>query len=70
MKTKEKQTLRAMSQAELAREAETIEGKLAQLRISKFSKPSKNTREAGTQRRRLAVVRTIEGEKEMAHEEK
>ena len=70
MKTKEKNTLRAMGQAELAKEAEAIGRKLAQLRIAKFTKPAKNTREAGTLRLRLAVVRTILGEKEMAHEEK
>ena len=69
MKTKEKNTLRSETSAELAKEAETIEGTLALLRVSRPTKPSKNTREAGTQRSRLAVVRTISGEKE-THEEK
>lgn len=69
MKTKERNTLRGEKSAELVKEAETIERALAQLRVSRPTKPSKNTREAGTLHRRLAVVRTILGEKE-THEEK
>ena len=69
MKTKEKNTLRTMGQAELTREAEVIESKLAQLRIAKSTTPLKNTREAGLLRSRLAVVRTFVHEKE-THEEK
>lgn len=65
MKTKEKNTLQAMGQAELIKETETIESKLAHLRILTSTKPAKNTREAKVLRLRLAVVRTLVREKEI-----
>lgn len=69
MKTKEKNALASLKQTELVKEAESIEKKLRQIRLSRFTKPSKNTREAGQLRLRLAVVRTFMHKKE-THEEK
>ncbi|MBI5449158.1 hypothetical protein HY948_02465 [Candidatus Gottesmanbacteria bacterium] len=69
MKTKEKQALYSANQSELQKEADSTEAKLAQAMVSRFTKPSKNTREVRSLHRRLAVVRTFLREKE-THEKK
>jgi ribosomal protein L29 len=70
MKTKEKTSTRNMTVGELAKFIAEGEKKLAQYKINRYSKQSKNVREGRSIKRSLAVAKTIMHEKEITHETK
>ena len=65
MKAKEKTSIRNMSKGELAKYIKESEKKLAQYKINRYSKQSKNVREGLGLKRSLAVAKTIAHEKEL-----
>jgi len=68
MKKKEKTSLHSASPAELSKIIRETEAKLAELTVTRYSKQSKNTREARTLRNRIAITRTVLRYKELQHE--
>ncbi len=68
MKTKEKQTLISMKREELEKVLTDAQNALAILSANRYSKQSKNAREAGVLRRKIAVISTYMRQKELTHE--
>jgi ribosomal protein L29 len=68
MKTKEKKTVSAMNKEELDRVLADARNALAILRIGRYSKHSKNGREAKLLRNKIAIVSTLMRQKELVHE--
>ena len=68
MKKKEKTNLHSNSPAELVKAINDAESTLAQLKVTRYSKQSKNVKEARTLRNKIAVVKTILRQKELQHE--
>jgi len=68
MKTKEKKSLIAMKQEELAKVMVEVKEKLADHTITRYSKQSKNVREVRELRKKLAVASSIYRIKELVHE--
>ncbi len=59
MKTKEKQTLRKTAPAELSAQIGDLEKSLGKMRIDRYTKETKNTRERKTMRKKIAVMKTF-----------
>ncbi len=59
MKKKEKQSLRAMSDAELAKQIHTLETEMLKGRVERMTKQMKNLRLYRTKRKVIAVSKTI-----------
>lgn len=68
MKQKEKTALRGMTDTELKKQRAEMQQKLAALRLSRYTKQSKNVREAKVMRQRIAVLSSVIREKESVHE--
>lgn len=68
MKRKDINTLRQMGQPELVKAISETKAKLAEIMINRYSKQSKNVRETGQLRKKIAVAATILKEKELVHE--
>ncbi len=68
MKKKEKQSLQSMSTEALSKDLRQITDKLAATLLSRYTKQSKNIREARTMRRKIAVIKTILRQKELIKE--
>lgn len=68
MKQKEKTSLRGMTIVELKKQLTDMQQKLAALRLSRYTKQSKNVRESKVMRQKVAVLSSIICEKESAHE--
>ena len=68
MKKKEKTNLHSKNQGELAKELKDAEKKLGEFLVTRYSKQSKNVREARTLRNTIAVAKTIMRQKELVHE--
>lgn len=68
MKKKEKTSLHSASVTELSKIIGDAEAKLAQLTVTRYSKQSKNVREAGMLRNKIAIAKTVLRYKELQHE--
>lgn len=68
MKKKEKASLHAASPAELSKIIGQAEAKLAQYNVTRYSKQSKNVREAGALRNNIAIAKTLLRYKQLQHE--
>ncbi len=68
MKKKEITNMHSNSEAELVKAIADAEGKLAQQKVTRYSKQSKNVRESRTLRNKIAVAKTILRYKELQHE--
>ncbi|OGG35229.1 hypothetical protein A2363_02255 [Candidatus Gottesmanbacteria bacterium RIFOXYB1_FULL_47_11] len=68
MKTKEKQTLISMKREELEKVLTDAQNALAILLVNRYSKQSKNAREARVLRSKIAVISTYMRQKELTHE--
>jgi len=68
MKKKEKQTLMALKLEELAKILADAKNALDILSIGRYSKQSKNAHEGTALVRKIAVVKTLMRQKELAHE--
>jgi ribosomal protein L29 len=67
MKRKDKTVVFENTVEELAKQAADIRGKIAQLKVDRFTKPPKNSREVKNLRQKLAVILTAITQKEMLH---
>lgn len=67
MKKSEKAQIAGFTLPELVKRIEELETKLASGQVNRYTKQSKNTREAKHMRVTLAVYRTIARQKEIAH---
>lgn len=65
MKMKEKQTLTAMKEEELKKVLIDAQNALT---ILMLNKPSKNVREGRALKRKIAIIKTLMRQKEIAHE--
>lgn len=65
MKTKEKKSLVHQSKEELVKETAQLKGKLTTIRLDRFTKQMKNTREAREIRKKIAVMETFIRQKEL-----
>jgi ribosomal protein L29 len=68
MKKKEKTALHTATSAQLEKAIAEAQGKLAQLSVNRYSKQSKNVREARGLRRDIAIRKSILRQKELHHE--
>jgi ribosomal protein L29 len=68
MKKKERTTMHAMKPVELTKIIRENTEKLAEYRVNRYSKQSKNVREGAAYRRKIAVAETILKQKELSHE--
>jgi ribosomal protein L29 len=68
MKKKEITNMHANSPVELAKIVKDTESKLADLKVNRYSKQSKNVREAREMRNKIAVAKTILRYKELQNE--
>jgi ribosomal protein L29 len=68
MKTKDKTTMHNSSVAELTKVVKDSEAKLAEWGVNRYSKQSKNVREARALRNKIAVAKTVLRYKELQHE--
>lgn len=59
MKTKDKESIASQSKEELAKEATNLKAKLLTLKLDRFTKQMKNTREAREIRKKIAVIETF-----------
>ncbi|MFC1626605.1 50S ribosomal protein L29 [Patescibacteria group bacterium] len=59
MKKKEKESLRSLSVDEMRKQMQEMYQKLASLRSSRYTKPSKNVREQKDIKKRIAVIQTV-----------
>ncbi|MDP1721908.1 MAG: 50S ribosomal protein L29 [Candidatus Gottesmanbacteria bacterium] len=66
MKKKEKQSLRAMSDAELVKQIQTLETEMLKGRVERKTKQMKNLRLYRTKRTVVAVSKTIMRERELS----
>lgn len=57
-----------MKAPELAKEIGENERKLAEYKVNRYSKQSKNVHEGTLMRRKIAVLKTILSQKELQHE--
>ena len=67
MKTKEKHALFGAKPEELQKNLNELRIKLAAISRDRYTKQSKNSREAKTLRTQIAVVKTILRQKELTH---
>jgi len=65
MRKKDKTTVQTADVIELQKEVHALRGKISLIRIGRFTKPSKNVREAKGLRNRLAVILTVLRQKEL-----
>jgi ribosomal protein L29 len=68
MKKKEKMALHNATSVQLEKAVADAKGKLAQLSVNRYSKQSKNVREARSLRRDIAIQKSILRQKELHHE--
>ncbi len=68
MKRKERTAISNMAQAELTKVIAEEKRKLADFRINRYSKQSKNVREQTTMKRKIAIAQTVLRAKELTHE--
>ncbi len=68
MKLKERTTIANMSVTELAKLIAEEKHKLADYRVNRYSKQSKNVRESTAMRRKIAIMQTALRAKELLHE--
>ncbi len=68
MKLKNKTAINNMSQSELVKLITEEKHKLADYLVNRYSKQSKNVREATAMRRKIAVAQTVLRAKELIHE--
>lgn len=66
MKKKEKQSLRSMSDAELAKQIQTLETEMLKGRVERVTKQLKNLRLYRTKRTVVAVSKTIMRQRELS----
>ncbi len=66
MKKKEKTSLVTASTIELEKQLAETAKKLASLRLERYTKQMKNTREARTLRKDIAIIKTVIRQKEQA----
>jgi ribosomal protein L29 len=67
MKHKDKISIMDAAAEELTKQAGDIRAKLSGLKIDRFTKPPKNSREVKNLRQKLAVVLTALRQKELQH---
>ncbi|HCM82414.1 MAG: hypothetical protein UW37_C0009G0012 [Candidatus Gottesmanbacteria bacterium GW2011_GWA2_44_17] len=65
MKYKEKQNLKKTSVPELLKEAEKLEEQQRKIRVDRYTKQMKNSREGKNIRKKIAVILTFIKEKEL-----
>jgi len=65
MKKKEKTSLSHMSKEELVKELGALEITLRSLRLDRYTKQTKNTREGRQLRKKIAVIQTFMRQKEL-----
>jgi ribosomal protein L29 len=68
MKKKEKVTLYNQDSAELVKQAAELRRKIDNQRLARYTKPSKNLREANGWRKKLAIILTYIRQKEIQHD--
>ncbi|MBI2404859.1 50S ribosomal protein L29 [Candidatus Gottesmanbacteria bacterium] len=68
MKKKEKTTLAALSREDAIKELALLKKKLATMRLERFTKQMKNTREGRQIRKKIAVIQTFMRQKELTLE--
>lgn len=68
MKKKDRQNYHALSANELLKKIAELEGKVATILVSRYTKPSKNSRETKNLKKSIAVLKTFKKEKELNHE--
>lgn len=68
MKRKNKTAINSMSQSELVKLITEEKHTLADYLVNRYSKQSKNVREATAMRRKIAVAQTVLRAKELLHE--
>lgn len=66
MKTKEKKSLAHQSKEELVKEITALKGKITTIRLDRFTKQMKNSRETREMRKKIAVMETFIRQKELA----
>ena len=67
MKRKDKITLLESEHEELVKQANDLRAKIAGIKLERYTKPAKNTREVKNLRYKLAVILTAKRSKEMHH---
>lgn len=67
MKRKDKTVIFENTADELAKQADEIRVKITQLKVDRFTKPAKNSREIKNLRYKLAIILTAVRQKEMFH---
>lgn len=68
MKRKEKTVIQNMKASEIGKTISDTQSKLAQWRINRYSKQSKNVREGRSMRLKIAIAKTIFHSRELIHE--
>lgn len=58
MKTKDKKSLSSQTKEELVKEVTDLKSKLVTMKLERFTKQMKNTREAREMRKKIAVIKT------------
>jgi len=65
MKYKEKQDIKKMSIQDIVKEVDALEQTLKKIRIERYTKQMKNSREGKNIRKRIAVLLTFQKEKQL-----
>jgi len=68
MKYKEKQDIKKMSIQDIVKEVDALEQTLKKIRIERYTKQMKNSREGKNIRKRIAVLLTFQKEKQLSEE--
>ena len=68
MKYKEKQDIKKMSIQDIVKEVDALEQTLKKIRIERYTKQMKNSREGKNIRKRIAVLLTFQKEKQLSGE--
>lgn len=65
MKKKEKTSVATMSREEATKELGVLQKKLGAMRLARFTKQQRNTREGREMRKKIAVIQTFLRQKEL-----
>jgi ribosomal protein L29 len=68
MKYKEKQDIKKMSIQDIVKEVDALEQTLKKIRVDRYTKQMKNSREGKNIQKRIAVLLTFQKEKQLSGE--